>query len=266
MFLLISALSFLIVILIIVIYNAYGKISRDEKINELKEKTYDKIITLQQNRIEKIHLGIIPDGNRRWRKKNKCDVYEFIKRIKNIIISMIKNNHTEETKYCDLALIKELSFYVLSKDNLLKRADDTMTMIKECLTMILNDDDKDFIPWDKIKIQFIGELNLLPDDIKKLCDQITEKSRGDFIINAAIGYDPLLDAKKISDENSLRPKQSDIDLVIRTGGELRASGFFPLQTLYSEWVYIPKLFPDLNIDDINDSVQNFLTRKRNFGS
>jgi undecaprenyl diphosphate synthase len=127
-----------------------------------------------------------------------------------------------------------------------------------------------------VRIQFVGELQELPPDILDLCNQISAKGTGNFVITAAIGYDPVADARKITSGNIsdnkvfdptgiTRPSQRNIDLVFRSGGELRASGFFPLQTLYSEWVYTPTLFPDVTIDDINNAISDFLQRKRNFG-
>jgi undecaprenyl diphosphate synthase len=59
--------------------------------------------------------------------------------------------------------------------------------------------------------------------------------------------------------------RTQIDLVIRSGGQLRSSGFFPLQTLYSEWIYLDELWPDMTQEHINQAINLFLTRKRNFG-
>jgi undecaprenyl diphosphate synthase len=61
-------------------------------------------------------------------------------------------------------------------------------------------------------------------------------------------------------------ERPDLDLVIRTSGEQRSSGFFPAQTLYSEWVYEPKLFPDFTVLDLVAALDAFRARDRRKGA
>jgi undecaprenyl diphosphate synthase/tritrans,polycis-undecaprenyl-diphosphate synthase [geranylgeranyl-diphosphate specific] len=184
---------------------------------------------------------------------------------------MVENDEKKTSPYREY--IKELSIYGLSADNI-NRDDDTTLMIEKCLQNILIDEN---IPWADIHVQFIGDRHLLPHNIATICDMIERKCSGDFVISVALGYSPHADAKLIvqggegaggDEENigsSARPKQSPIDLVIRTGGEKRSSGFFPLHTTYSEWIYTNKLFPDLTESDLNSFMKEFFSRKRNFG-
>jgi undecaprenyl pyrophosphate synthase len=201
----------------------------------------------------KIHLGIIPDGNRRWHKKNNCN-------LKSIYYKMINESINSYKNYTNLEQINEISIYLLSKDNLEKRNDETLHMIEEVLENIIErlNELKD------LKFNFIGERHLLPNKLRELCKLIEdETANNNIIINLAIAYDPISDSKKIIEGNR---KNNPIDLVIRTGGEKRSSGFFPIGTLYSEWIYLDKLFPDITLNDIDSSIEEYYLRDRRYGA
>ena len=197
----------------------------------------DELITensKEDNDIKKIHLGLIPDGNRRWCLKNKCDVFNLLNVLKKLCISAYdekeKLGHEKfSEEYNHLSQIREITVYILSKDNLLKRKDRTLIMIEEGMKMVMT------LKKDNFKVQFIGEIELLPENIYKLCKEIEEETKNNskILLSLGIAYDPLSDSKKILTNDSKRSlyKQSDIDVVIRTGNEIRTSGFFPLKTL-----------------------------------
>jgi len=58
----------------------------------------------------------------------------------------------------------------------------------------------------------------------------------------------------------------DPDLLIRTSGELRLSGFLPWQTVYSEFIFLEKLWPDFTPEDLDEAIQIFAKRNRKFGA
>ncbi len=208
-----------------------------------------------------IHIGIIPDGNRRWAKHNKIEQYNIENVMTNIIKKIISS---EKHTFKNLNMIGEVTLYLLTRDNL-DRKDNTVQTINAILKRF-----PDLITDDMIKlfsIQFIGNLELLPKDLYNSCEIIKNKfdKNGRIKINVAVAYDPISDIKQIFENSPSRPIQSNIDLVIRTGGELRSSGFFPLQTLYSEWIYLPKYFPDFTIQDLDNCISEYLKRSRRFG-
>ena len=59
---------------------------------------------------------------------------------------------------------------------------------------------------------------------------------------------------------------SDPDLIIRTGGEKRLSGYMPFQSTYSELIFLDTLFPDFASEDLIEAIKEFEYRKRKFGS
>ena len=236
-----------------------------------REMSIDELITensKEDDDIKKIHLGLIPDGNRRWCLKNNCDVFNLLNVLKKFCISAYeekeKLGHEKfSEEYNHLSQVGEITIYILSKDNLLKRNDSTLIMIEEGLKMTM------IQKKDHFKCQFIGEIELLPENIYKLCKEIEEETKNNskILLSLGIAYDPLSDSKKILTDDSKRSlyKQSDIDLVIRTGNEIRTSGFFPLKTLYSEFFFLENLFPDTTLSQINNCIGLYNKRKRRFG-
>ena len=136
---------------------------------------------------------------------------------------------------------------------------------------------------NKIKIRFIGNLNLLPNDLRVLCENIEKdtKNNNNFIVNFAIAYggrQEIIEAVKKIIKNKIKPEdineqtieqnlllKSDPDLIIRTGGEKRSSNFLPWQGAYSEWIFLDKMWPEFDIKDFAECINEFKQRKRNFG-
>ena len=215
---------------------------------------------------DSIHIGIIPDGNRRWCTKNNTNMFDLIKMLSSMVYKNYNAVLTNKENTTTLCKIREISLYLLSKDNLTKRKDNTIEIIRDLMTSFLQDNDEYKIS-QNLNIRFVGEKHLLPDDLQILCDIIEKRNCiGSFRITIAIGYEPIEDSRKLLNDDKSRCYQTDIDLVIRTGGEKRSSGFFPLKTLYSEWIYLDKLWPDVTIYDLEQCIKEFSIRERRFGA
>ena len=121
---------------------------------------------------------------------------------------------------------------------------------------------------DTININFIGDINLLPKDLQKLIKESKSKLKGIHLkINLAIAYDYMKDIQnfRFIMSSNYKRKQSNIDLVFRSGGEKRLSGFFPTKTIYSELFFSDKLWPEINLNDIELVLEKFNKRNRRFG-
>jgi undecaprenyl pyrophosphate synthase len=212
-----------------------------------------------------IHLGIIPDGNRRFLKKisNKNLITIWEDNFKRLINEFIIE---KDNKYENLKKINEISIYVCSIDNL-KRDDNTrenvFTVLKSILILIKNE----LFIKDLVNINFIGDIHLLPKDLQKLIKESKQKLKGDRLkINLAIAYDYNKDIQNLKIINSnYRRNQSNIDLVFRSGGEKRLSGFFPTKTIYSELFFNDKLWPEITLKDLDLVLDEFSKRNRRFG-
>jgi len=213
--------------------------------------------------LPKIHLGIIPDGNRRWCKKNGKSLDNYAKMIEEILFGLY-NSHRDERDiaYDSFFLIGELSVYVLSKDNLKKRDDGTLKFIEMALDIVCSLMRIDSIN-SRVKLDVIGDVSALPVVMQRQIEMITRLSCGWFPIHLAVGYDPVEDSAELL--RAGMQTRTPIDMVLRSGGEKRSSGFFPMQTLYSEWVYYDELWPDMTAMKFNESLLEFVARKRNFG-
>jgi undecaprenyl pyrophosphate synthase len=216
---------------------------------------------------DKIHLGIIPDGNRRWCKMNHRNHTEYASILQHLMVRLYnqyRTNHKYHTKTVPelFSMVGELSIYILSKDNLTKRHSDILNLIEHifefiCIMISIESIAK------SVKIIVHGEIELLPKKIQQQIKHCTDLSCGSFTINLAIGYDPMSDSKIYLNNGCESRRQ--IDMVIRSGGQLRSSGFYPLQTLYSEWMYFDKFWPDMTPSTFYHALIDFLGRQRNFG-
>ena len=221
-------------------------------------------------KIKGIHVGIIPDGMRRWSKENNISLVEsYLTSLENIdnIISYFFSNE-----------VKILSIYSLSSDNL-QRDESEIDSIIYAETLYF---DK-FLPeiCKKWNSKFVAVGNI--DDItnQKFKNSIIKlqeltKEYSERKMYALINYDPLDDITILS-KNINNNKQENInffdllkvkepvDLLIRTGKVKRTSNFLLFHIGYAELRFIDKLFIDTEIDDFKNVYENFSNENRKYG-
>lgn len=218
----------------------------------------------------KIHLGIIMDGNRRYARKHqlpKC--YEHLQGAYNAINII---NHVLQERSQD---VKELTLYVLSLDNITKRAPEEIDELMKIMDVFLSYLEKS-LDEHKISLNFVGEFkDKLPSKILTKLNRMknfTIKKEA-LKINLALCYDgreEIRQASILANKDNTRIEdhlyvRSDIDLVIRTGGNKRTSNFFPWQTIYAEWFFTTKLWPNFTTNDLEKILSNFKGCVRRFG-
>jgi len=220
-----------------------------------------------------LHLGIIPDGNRRYCKENNISLIQLIELLYNNIIDLFTAIYYNKLEY--IKKITELSIFILSYDNIKKRTIEDLEPIYTIITnlckyIIKTDKIKEHMYlFEKMKITFVGRLDILPANIQLLIDEINkiniDKTNNNlFNVTIAIAYDPYHDMNNIIHNIDKRP-QTPLDLIIRTSGEKRLSGFFPYHSLYAELLFISKYWPEMTIDNINKSIEIYYKRNRRFG-
>ena len=221
------------------------------------------------------HVAIILDGNRRFAKRLmqepwKGHEYGF-KKVETIL------DHAREIG------LKEATLYCLSVENIKKRPKEELEFLYKIFRKMFKDLDKDKIEKYKIRINFIGKLELLPKDLKEQCENLKEETKNNqgFIVNYAVAYggrQEIIDAIKKIIKDKIKPEeisdeiiknnlylQNEPDLIIRTGGETRTSNFLPWQSSYSEWFFLNKMWPEFETKDLDQCIEDFKKRKRNFG-
>ncbi len=221
------------------------------------------------------HIAIIMDGNRRWARKKLLPPYighEFGRRkLEPIIRHAAKKG------------IKFLTFWAMSTDNW-KRSDQE----KEALFGIIRKWGEKMIPKlqkNGICFKVIGELERFPEDIQRILKNTIKKTSRNsrIIVNLGLSYggrsEIIRAVKKIMAQH-LTPRQvteenfdrfldtvgePDPELMIRTGGVFRTSGFLPWQTAYSELYFTDTLWPDFSTREFDQAISWYRQQQRRFG-
>ena len=223
------------------------------------------------------HIAIILDGNRRYAKKIGLQPWKG----HNLGVEKLH----KLLNWCIELGIKEVTLYSFSTENFRRTKTELnflFNIFKREFNSMKNRED---IFKNKIRVNVIGRLYMFPKDIRKAMLEIMEKTKkhNKFIVNFAMAYggrQEIVDAVKKIMENSKKLRQSQIneglitknlylqsepDLVIRPGGEKRISNFLIWQSSYSELIFIDKLWPEFDKEDLVKCIEEFNRRERRFG-
>ncbi|MCX7832902.1 MAG: isoprenyl transferase [Ignavibacteria bacterium] len=225
------------------------------------------------------HIAIIMDGNGRWAKQRGYSrVYGHKQGV---------NSVRDIVEACGQLGVKYLTLYTFSTENW-KRPKSEVTILMKLLIKALRDE-TDKLHENNVKLVASGDLNTLPDIVRKELLEAIEKTKNNKLmtLNLAISYsgrwDILTAVKNIlcdyeNSKISLKDiKESvfckylstkdipDPDLLIRTGGEFRISNFLLWQIAYTE-IYIDNTFwPDFRREHLYAAIREFQKRERRFG-
>jgi len=248
-------------------------------------KLYEKWLWHQvKNNKKPEHIAIILDGNRRWAAEKELDPWlghkEGAEKVEQLLEWCLKLN------------VKSITLYAFSTENFRrpkKEVEKIMQIASEKLQKILKDER---IHKNKVRVKVIGRINLLPQNLQKLVEEV-EKATQNYdkhFLNIAFAYGgraEIVDAaRKIAEKvqrKELKPEEvnegifekylytshlpkQDPDLIIRTSGEERLSGFLLWQSAYSELCFLDVYWPDFRFIDLLRAVRTFQKRKRRFGA
>lgn len=224
------------------------------------------------------HIAIIPDGNRRWAKGKGFDgTFGHYK-------SGAYDNLEELFREGKKLGVKYMSIWGFSTENW-KRS---KTEQKEIFDLVLSGVEKFTKDANKNKMRFrhIGRKDRLPKELIEALEKLEKETQEykDFNVQLCLDYggrDEILRAinkalesgKKNIDEKEfvklldtgLQGDMPDPDLIIRTSGEYRTSGFMPFQSAYSELYFSEAYFPDFDIKELREAIKEFGIRQRRFG-
>ena len=214
------------------------------------------------------HIAFIMDGNGRWGKKKKkgrnFGHYEGVKTVKKIVQASIKFR------------VPIVTFYVFSTENW-KRPKNEINFLFNLVKSYFENELNNVIK-NGIKINILGELNKLPNNLKFILKKTVKKQKKiKIIVNLALNYGSKKEiintfkkirSKKFTErnvDNNLYTKRvSDPDILIRTGGKKRLSNFMLWQLAYTE-LFLDKLWPDFMPNDLKKIIKGYYKIKRNFG-
>ncbi|MDY5729975.1 MAG: isoprenyl transferase [Eubacteriales bacterium] len=225
------------------------------------------------------HIAIIMDGNGRWAKKNKLKVAMGHKSgvitLRNII------------RECETLGVGYLSLYAFSTENWKRSSIEVAALMK--LINEFFDNDIQELHQKNVKVVIIGDVYGMPEEQKKVLLQGMEltKNNTGMVLNIALNYGgraELVNATKqivqAVQEGTLQPENiteetisnflytkgcADVDLLIRTSGEMRLSNFLLYQSAYAEFVFPETLWPDFTLEEFYKALYAYLQRDRRFG-
>lgn len=229
------------------------------------------------------HVAIILDGNRRWASERSLNPW--------IGHHYGANKIEELLNWCLDLHVKSITLYAFSTENFRrsrKEVEEIMRIAEEKLREILENKS---IHKNKVRVKAIGRLDLLPKSLQEMIRQVEESTKdyNERFLNVALAYGgraEIVDAtKKIAQKvkgGKLAPEEineqlfekylytahmpkQDPDLIIRTSGEERLSGFLSWQSAYSELFFLDINWPDFRRIDLLRAVRTYQRRKRRFG-
>ena len=247
-------------------------------------KIYEKWLQYQvKNGNKPEHIAIILDGNRRWASGQS--------------FSPLLGHHFGAVRVEDLLdwcldlEVKSITLYAFSTENFQrppKEVEQIMQIAEEKLRKILTDER---IHKNRVRVKVIGRMGLLPKSLQELIREVEEatKDYDQHFLNVALAYGgraEIVDAtKKIAleiERGRLKPDgineqvfenhlytahlpKQDPDLIIRTSGEERLSGFLLWQSAFSELCFLDVYWRDFRRIDLLRAVRTYQKRKRRFG-
>lgn len=224
---------------------------------------------MDENKIPN-HIAIIADGNRRWAKDRSLPPFEGHRRGFENIKALSK-------KAKQLG-VKIITFWVFSTENW-KRTKEEVGYLMNLGEKIIDVQMKEAIE-EETRIVHIGRKDRLPEVLRKKIENAEEKTRGYskyyFVIALDYGgHDEIERAVKKMKDTQTEKIEDNLDthvlphpnpnLIIRTSGEIRLSGFMTWQSAYSEYYFSPLYFPDFGPEALEKAVLDYGERNRRFG-
>ena len=221
------------------------------------------------------HIAFIMDGNGRWAKQRALPRIEGhragVENLRSII------------KYLNQRHIKYVTVYGFSTENWIRPKREVTGLLR----ILQNAIEKESLELHKngVRLHHIGRLEGLSPGLKQAINRAVEltKNNTGMVLSFAFNYGgrlEILDAvRRIISEGI--PAENinetlfgnyiytaglpDVDLLIRTGGEMRLSNFLMWQTVYSEYYFTPVLWPNFNEEELDKALLSYSQRRRRFG-
>lgn len=229
------------------------------------------------------HVAVLADGNRRWARLNAPG---------QPLVAGYRAGASrlmEFVEWCDDADLQVVTLWVLSTDNLQRSDDEELRPLLAVIDQLV----RDLAATRRWRVQAVGALELLPEEMRASLQASSESTAGldGMHVNVAIAYGgrqelrdavrsllaaraaegatlaevaETLEIEEIS-RHLYTKGQPDPDLIIRTSGEQRLSGFLLWQSAHSEFYFCEALWPDFRRVDFVRALRSYSQRERRFG-
>lgn len=223
------------------------------------------------------HIAFIMDGNRRWAKARKMPLLLGHKKGAERIEPLVE--------YAARRGIEYITFWAFSSENW-RRGEEEVGFLMRVFRDFLGSTVVKRMMEKGVRVKVIGDLGKFPEDIVDGVNKILERSENNKTITATFalnygGRSEILSAVNRILEMDMRLKEGvseevfssylftdelpDPDLIVRTGGEKRLSGFLPWQSVYSELCFVDTLWPDIDERKFDELIVEYGRRERRFG-
>ena len=196
------------------------------------------------------HIGVIPDGNRRWAVEaglEKKDGYENGLNPGVRLLNLAKENK-----------IEEITYYGFTVDNCKRPKEQVEAFQKACVDAV------NLIAENDVSLLVVGneESKMFPEELLKYRERV-DIGKGGIKVNFLVNYGWEWDLENTSFatgkrdlwENLKTADISRVDLIIRWGGRRRLSGFLPIQSVYSDFYVLDTLWPDFSDKDFYGALE-----------
>ena len=225
------------------------------------------------------HIAIILDGNRRWAKSKMLPVKLGYKQGAETLKKI--------AKYANKIGVKDLTVYAFSTENW-KRSEEEVSALMGLLASYLEEFSKT-ADIDNVKIRVFGDMSALNEKLQESINEAINRTKDNtgLALNVCLNYGGRAEIIKATREISELVKSGEInpeeideklvekhlytnelkdpDLMIRTSGEIRTSGFLLWQLAYTEFIFLDKNWPDFNEKDLDYCIEQYQKRNRKFG-
>lgn len=201
------------------------------------------------------HIGVIPDGNRRWAVENGLEKKDGYDRGLNPGLEMYK--------LCKKIGVQEITYYGFTVDNTKRPTEQRLSFTNACVEAVklLSEEDAELLVLGNTKSK------MFPEELKPYTTRKTF-GKGGTRINFLVNYSWEWDTGYAKNELKGPLKSHDVsrvDLVIRWGGRRRLSGFLPLQSVYSDFYFIDDFWPDFKEEHLDEAIRWYSKQEINLG-
>jgi undecaprenyl diphosphate synthase len=225
------------------------------------------------------HVGIIMDGNGRWaERQGKPRVWGHKKGVDAV---------RRAVSFCRRLNIPSLTLFAFSSENW-RRPEDEVSSLMELFMFVLQKEIK-LLHKNQVRLNIIGDLSRFSTKLQAKIAEAQALTAGNtgLTLNVAANYGGRWDIAQAAQQlalqvaaGTLKPDeineqllashiqmhdQPELDLMIRTGGDIRISNFLLWQAAYAELLFIDTLWPDFDDQVFADAIASFVSRERRFG-
>ncbi|MCS7107274.1 MAG: undecaprenyl diphosphate synthase family protein [Acidilobaceae archaeon] len=204
-----------------------------------------------------LHVGIIPDGNRRWARRRGLALAEAYSRGYEVMRSTVERLADEG--------VRHITVFAMSRDNCARRESFEREILFKLVDKALSDlKSGRYLRGYTFSVRVVGDLQMSTPRVREAVESV-KGLEGELSLNVGLCYGKEWEEEVM--RKGIRPLEGipQIDLVIRTGGMQRLSDFFPSLVRYAEFYFTQSLWPDFTQRELEEALAWFYSRKRNFG-